>query len=214
LTTLNRKQVRDVSSIGHPAESGAFLVDWDGVLADTRLDFASLRSKYFNGSIVPLFESASALLEPYRSEALAGIRRIEMEGAAAATAVEGAGDFISWLAERRKPWAVISRNCRDSIFLDAKRCGITLPPVTLCREDPFVKPDFRALKLAADRLGVALGDCVMVGDYIFDLQAAQNAEIPSVLVRKKTGADWEQMADYAYSTVSEFVEDLRAFKAS
>ena len=197
-----------MTPIVQPAEAGAFLLDWDGVLADTRLNFAPLRDKYFGGRIVPLFETASALPDPGRSEVLVEIRNVEMEGAAAATAVEGAKDLIAWLAEARKPWAVISRNCRDSILLAAERCGIALPPVTLSREDPYVKPDSRALSLAAERLGVALAGCVMVGDFVYDLQAARNAGIPSVLVRKKTGAEWENLADYAYATVREFVEDL------
>ena len=195
--------------IGHPAEAGAFLLDWDGVLADTRLNFAPLREKYFGGKLVPLLETAATLSEPDRAEVLAEVHRVEMEGAAAAVAVEGAKDLIAWLAETRKPWAVVSRNCRDSIILAAERCGIALPPVTLSREDPYVKPDGGALALAAERLGVLLTDCVMVGDFLYDLQAARNAGIPSVLVRKKTGAEWESMADYTYDTVKEFVDDLR-----
>jgi HAD superfamily hydrolase (TIGR01509 family) len=192
----------------HPAEAGAFLLDWDGVLADTRLNFLPVREKYFGGRIVPLSEAAATLPEPDRSMALAEIYRIEMEGADAATAVEGAKDLIAWLAKERKPWAVISRNSLESIVLAAKRCGITLPPVTLSREDRYVKPDPRALGLAAERLGAALADCVMVGDFKYDLEAAKNAGIPSVFVRQKTGADWEEIADFAYATVKEFVEDL------
>ena len=199
----------DMPSIGHPAEAGAFLLDWDGVLADTRLNFAPLRNKYFGGKTVPLLETTAILPEPERSEILSEINKVEMEGAAAATAVEGAPDLIAWLTEKRKPWAVISRNCRDSIFLAAERCGISLPPVTLSREEPYVKPDFRALRLAAERLGVELPGCIMVGDFLYDLEAAKNAGIPSVLVRKKTGAEWEKLADYAYDSVKEFVEALR-----
>ena len=200
-------------SIGHPAEARAFLLDWDGILADTRLNFAPLRNKYFGGKTVPLLETADTLPEPDRSLMLAEVRDIEIEGADRATAVEGAKDLIAWLDEKRKPWAVISRNCRDSILLAAERCGITLPPVTLSREEPYVKPDPMALKLAAERLGTELGGCVMVGDFVYDLQAAQNAGITSVLVRTKTGAEWEEGADFSYATVREFVEDLRSFVA-
>ena len=196
----------------HPAEADAFLLDWDGILADTRLNFAPMREKYFGGKIVPLFEAAAALPEPERSEVLAEIRRVEIEGAGTAVAMDGAKELITWLAEVRMPWAVISRNCSDSIFLAAERCGIVLPSVTLSREAPYAKPDPRSLSLAAEKLGVALAGCVMVGDFVYDLQAAKNAGIPSVLVRKKTGAEWESLADYAYATVREFVEDLRRVK--
>ena len=164
---------------------------------------------FIQGRRIHLFETAAALSEPDHSEVLAEIRRIEIEGASAAAAMEGAKDLIAWLAETRKPWAVISRNCRDAIFLSAERCDITLPPITLSREDPYTKPNPRALSLAAEKLGVSLADCIMVGDFIYDLQAAQNAGIPSVLVRKKMGTEWENLADYAYATIVEFVDDLR-----
>jgi HAD superfamily hydrolase (TIGR01509 family) len=199
----------DMPTIKHPAEAAAFLLDWDGVLADTRLDFAPLRKKYFGGRHEPLLEAASLLPEPERSNLMAEINAIEIEGAASASPVDGAKDLIAWLYAMRKPWAVVSRNCRDSILLAAERCGITLPPVTLSREDPYVKPDPKALKLAAERLSTGLNGCVMVGDFKYDLEAARNAGIPSVLVRKKTGADWESMADFAYESVKAFAEDLR-----
>jgi HAD superfamily hydrolase (TIGR01549 family) len=209
--------------IRHPAEAGAFILDWDGVLADTRLDFKPLRQKYFGGQTlsqsekgapvaipVPLLEAASTLPVPLREEVMAEIRRIEIEGAERAAAVEGAKDLVAWLGGKNgtlRPWAVVSRNCRESITLAAQRCGIILPSVLLSREDPYVKPDPRALALAAQRLGVNLSGCVMVGDFVYDLQAAQNASIPSVLVRS-TGAEWERLADFTYATVKDFVKAL------
>ena len=196
----------------HPARAAAFILDWDGVLADTKLDFKPLRRKYFNGEIVPLIEAASALSEPDRSEVRAEIRRIEMEGAENAAAVEGAKDLIAWLTApgAEKPWAVVSRNCRDSLLLAARNCGITLPPVLLSREDPYVKPAPEALALAAERMGVDLADCVMVGDFVYDMMAANRAGIPAVLVRSR-GESWENLADFSYATVGDLVEALRSF---
>jgi HAD superfamily hydrolase (TIGR01549 family) len=218
--------------VRHPAQAKAFILDWDGVLADTRLDFRFVRQKYFGSKAasppekgvpflipVPLLEAASTLPESLREEIMAEICRIEIEGAERAAAVDGAKDLIAWLAgseavagktRNSRPWAVVSRNCRDSITLAAKRCGIALPSVLLSREDPYVKPDPRALILAAERLGVNLSDCVMVGDFVYDLQAARSAAIPSVLVGSK-GAEWECLADFAYATVKDFVEALETF---
>ncbi|MDR2136944.1 MAG: HAD-IA family hydrolase [Synergistaceae bacterium] len=215
---------KNVSPIRHPAEAGAFILDWDGVLADTRLNFRALRQKYFDGKIVPLIEAAANLPAQVRAEALAEIRAIEMEGAERATPVPGAKDLIAWLDTPGtlggKPWAVVSRNCRDSIVLAAGKCGIVLPSVFLCREDPYVKPDPRALALAAERLGASLSGCVMVGDFVYDLQAARDASIPSVLVKNPATsppgvrAEWEDLADFVYESMGDFVRDLRAFEAA
>ena len=196
-----------VTPFWHPAQSGAFILDWDGVLADTRLNFLPLRQKYFGGKTVPLIEAAASLPEPLSTEVKSEICRIEMEGAKKATAVEGAHDLITWLNENKKPWAVVSRNCRDSILLAAEQSGIDLPLVVLSREDPHVKPAPEAMALAAKKLKIDLADCVMVGDFIYDLLGARRAAIRSVLVQRD-GVEWANLADIAYPTVKEFVKSL------
>lgn len=195
------------SPFWHPTYIGAFILDWDGVLADTRLDFKPLRQKYFGGKIVPLIEAAEALPTAQCAEVKAEIRRIEMEGADRAQAVDGAKDLIAWLTATGKPWAVVSRNCRDSILLAAERCGIALPPVLLSREDPHVKPAPEALALAAHKLKTDLADCVMVGDFIYDLLGARRAAVRAVLVQRD-GPEWGHLADVAYPTVRDFVVAL------
>jgi HAD superfamily hydrolase (TIGR01549 family) len=195
------------SPFWHPAHTGAFILDWDGVLADTRLDFSPLRRKYFGGKIIPLTEAAELLPDPEWSEAKAEIRRIEMAGADRAVPVEGAKELISWLRGAGRAWAVVSRNCRDSILLAAERCGITLPPVLLSREDPHVKPAPEALALAARKMKVPLSECVMVGDFIYDLLGARRAAVRAVLVRSEI-TEWAHLADVAWPTVKAFVESL------
>ncbi|MDR3264548.1 MAG: HAD hydrolase-like protein [Synergistaceae bacterium] len=195
------------SPFWHPARAEAFILDWDGVLADTRLDFGPLREKYFGGKRVPLIEASDLLPEPARGEAKSEIRRVEMEGAERAVPVEGAKDLIAWLEGAGKPWSVVSRNCRDSILSAARRCGITLPPVLLSREDPHVKPAPEALALAAGKMRVNLAGCVMVGDFIYDLLGARRASVRAVLVQRD-GAEWGHLADASWPTVRAFVESL------
>ncbi|MDR3230834.1 MAG: HAD family phosphatase [Synergistaceae bacterium] len=204
---MQQRQQTISSPFWHPAYTGAFILDWDGVLADTRLDFGPLRQKYFGGKTVPLIEAAALLPEPDREEAKAEIRRIEMEGAERAVPVEGAKDLIAWLRNAEKPWAVVSRNCRDSILVAAERCGITLPPVLLSREDPHVKPAPEALALAAVKMRINPADCVMVGDFIYDLLGARRAPVRAVLVQRGS-VEWARLADVAWPTVRAFVEAL------
>ena len=81
----------------HPALMEAFILDWDGVLASTKLDFRGVRERYFGGeAVVPLFERAATLPPPLNEEAREAIVRVEMEGAARAVPVEGAPDLLPW----------------------------------------------------------------------------------------------------------------------
>lgn len=192
----------------HPAAQEGFILDWDGVLADTRLDFSPIRNKYFNGEIVPLIERAEELPSPLCDEVKAEIRRIEIEGAARAVPIDGASELIAWLNGNGKPWCVVSRNCRDSIELAAKTCGITLPDIVMCREDVIVKPDPRALKIAAERLSVSPQRCLMVGDFIYDMLGARRAGVRAALVGGDTSR-WGSLADAAFGTMRDFVSELR-----
>ncbi|MDR1740428.1 MAG: HAD family hydrolase, partial [Synergistaceae bacterium] len=142
-----------------------FIFDWDGVFADTRLDFQPIRDKYFGGERVPLLEAALALPDP--GPLMDEIRRLEIEGAERAVPVEGAVVLAARLVERARltgrPWCIVSRNCRDAVERAAKSCGLPLPPILLTRDDGPVKPDPRALEAAAALMGVPLDDNTGVG---------------------------------------------------
>jgi phosphoglycolate phosphatase-like HAD superfamily hydrolase len=61
-------------------------------------------------------------------------------------------------------------------------------------------------------MDVDLADCVMVGDFVFDMIAANRAGIPAVLVRGRgCEKSWDDLADFSYATVGDLVEALRSF---
>ena len=192
-----------------PASMDGFILDWDGVLANTKLDFSHVRTKYFGGEIVPLIERASALPPPLDQEAKEAIVRVEMEGADRAVPVEGAAELLRWLSDNGKRWCVVSRNCADSIHLAARRCGIELPPIVMSREEDVVKPNPEALILAARRMGVPRERCIMLGDFIYDMLGARRAAVRCALVEGDIAA-WGHMADAAWGTLREFVRELDA----
>lgn len=193
----------------HPAFADGFILDWDGVLAETKLSFAPIREKYFGGRMVPLVEAGLGLSPDQREQLEADIYRIEMEGAAAAFPVEGAHDLIRWLDRQKKPWCVVSRNCLDSIRLASSTAGIALPAVVRSRDTEPVKPDPKALWAAADTMGVPYGRCVMVGDFVYDLLGARRAAMRAVLVQRP-GAEWSHWADVAFDRLTDFVAALRS----
>ena len=129
----------------HPSVARGFILDWDGVLADTKLDFAPIRAKYFKGERVPLVEAADMLEESRREDLERDLYELEMEGARGAEPVQGAHELLEWLRMWKIPWAVVSRNCRDSIFEAAKRCSIELPETVMSRDEGPLKPDPQAL---------------------------------------------------------------------
>ncbi len=178
------------------------IFDWDGILADTKLDFSSVRKKYFGGTRrLPLLESAPLLDEPTRSEYLDAIKAEEMRGAEFSVPVEGARETVEFLNDQNVPWCVLSRNCRESIDLAAEKTGFTLPEHVFSREAEHVKPDPRAMLDAACAIGVPPKNCLVVGDYLYELLAARRAEMRCVLVRENDPAS-ASLADACYPTMT------------
>lgn len=192
----------------HPAFSEGFILDWDGVLAETRLNFAPIRAKYFGGRFVPLFEAVETLPPPLGEQLRKDIYDVEMAGAETASAVDGARELVEWLEGKDIPWCVVSRNCMDSITLAAEKAGLFLPPVVRSRDLPPVKPAPEALWSAAEQIGVPPKKCVMVGDFVYDLVGARRAGMRAVLVQRPE-ADWKHWADVSFDRLSEFVESLK-----
>ncbi len=193
----------------HPAQAAGVLLDWDGVIAETRLDFSGIRNKYFDGRRVPLLEAAERLPRERQMEFHRDVEALEVDGADRATPVPGARELMDWLEVSGLPWGIVSRNCRAAIDLAALRCGITLPPVTLSRDHGPVKPDPEALWLAAEMIAAPPERCVFVGDYIYDLIGGRRAGMRTILVQRAE-EEWLPWTDVAFSRVTDFVLSLRA----
>ena len=77
-----------------PAGASGFILDWDGVIAETRLDFTPLREKYYGGRRAMLLEEACTLAPETREEFFAELVALEMAGAEKAEPVEGARELL------------------------------------------------------------------------------------------------------------------------
>ncbi len=88
----------------------------------------------------------------------------------------GARDLLSALAAEKVPHAIATSGRLETARLSLEMLGVSgdLPVITrdLVR---YAKPDPDLFLAAADRLGVPIERCVVVGDSIWDLLAAQRA---------------------------------------
>ncbi|EEX49244.1 MULTISPECIES: HAD family hydrolase [Jonquetella] len=187
-------------------EFEGYILDWDGVIAETSLNFQPIRDRFFGGRHASLLEEMALLDEPERSQCREAIEAEELRGACAAQIVPGASDLLGWLVRQGKKYAVLSRNSRSSLDRSAANIGVTLPPVTVTREAPHVKPDPRALWDVCDLLDVRSQDCLVVGDYVYELLAARRACMRAALVQKN--GPWASWADAVYPRLTDFVRAL------
>ena len=88
----------------------------------------------------------------------------------------GARELLRALAEEGVPHAIATSGRRETARLSLEMLGADLKlPVITRDEVRYAKPDPDLFLAAADRLSVPIERCVVVGDSIWDLLAAQRA---------------------------------------
>jgi HAD superfamily hydrolase (TIGR01549 family) len=88
----------------------------------------------------------------------------------------GARDLLHHLTEAGVPWAIATSGKRDSAKPTLEKLGIeSVVPVVTRDQVDHAKPDPDLFLAAAERVGIPITDCVVVGDSIWDLLAARRA---------------------------------------
>lgn len=166
----------------------AVLFDFDGTLtAPGALDFAHIRKTLGCPDQVPVLEYIDSLVgEARRRQARQALDRFETQGAAASRPNEGAERLVRWLKAQGLIVGILTRNNRASV-VRALENFIALQPddfeLIITRDDPVApKPAGDGVHYAARHLGVDLREVLVVGDFIFDMQAGREAGAWTVLL--------------------------------
>ncbi|WP_409522441.1 HAD family hydrolase [Nitrincola sp. MINF-07-Sa-05] len=174
----------------------AVVFDLDGTLVDSGLDFKAMCDELGLPHGTPILEHIDQLeCEDARRSVEEVVRQHELEGARRATWMPGAKACIDALHQLGMPMAILTRNMREATELTLKLLEIPIDLV-LTREDCLAKPDPEGLHLIADKLGIPCAEMVYIGDYIFDIQVAANAQMASCLYRNPRNAHFGEQADW------------------
>lgn len=161
--------------IAAAAPPRAVIFDLDGTLADSRLDFAAIRREADVPDGIGLLEHIDGLECPdARHRVAAIVDRHEMAGAEAATWIHGAEQVLHGLHHRGLPIAIVTRNSRAAAMRTMQR--LLMPQMPLkAREDAPPKPDPSALLALAKDWELPPAEIAFVGDFHYDIEAAQRA---------------------------------------
>jgi HAD superfamily hydrolase (TIGR01509 family) len=87
----------------------------------------------------------------------------------------GARELLSWLTDARIRWAVATSGRMETAAINIVALGVDPDRIPVVTRDQvrYAKPDPDLFITAAERLGVAIGSAIVVGDSIWDMLAAR-----------------------------------------
>jgi HAD superfamily hydrolase (TIGR01509 family) len=194
----------------------AVLFDFDGTLTKPgALDFPLLKKTIGCPSHLPVLEFIASLptsLE--KEETISLLERFETEAAANSEPNDGAESLIRYLRSKELGMGIITRNRLSSIeraLQNFENTTISCFDVIISRNTPVrPKPSGDGIRLAAKKLNLDVKEVLMVGDYIFDIQAGKSAEcITSFLDYGTSSGNFKIESDFTISHLEEIKKIVR-----
>lgn len=182
-----------------------FIFDLDNTLLTSTLNFRLLREviKCPPGSDILRF--ISTLTKDQQVHASQLVYQFEIQDAQSAKWINGAQKLVELLASKQLPLAIVTRNCRAAAQLKMQRNQLNISTL-LTRDDAPAKPDPSALLSIAKRWQLAPKDLAYVGDYVYDVQAANRSGMMSCLytAQQNPVPAYAHQADWVFSHFSQF----------
>lgn len=164
------------------AEIKAIVFDLDNTLVSSNMDFARLREQIGCPSTEDLLSYVEQLECHHASkQAQALILQHELDDALSSHPMPGCQSLLDFIHFNELLTAIITRNCAQAA--EQKVAHNELPVSRIITREHFPpKPAPDSLLSLADEWQLQNHQILYVGDYLYDLQAAFNAEMPSCLV--------------------------------
>jgi hydrogenase expression/formation protein HypE len=159
----------------------AVLFDFDGTLSKPEaIDFLQIKKSLGCPPDRPILEFIETLpTTKKRQSALSILEKYEAAAAKASVPNIGAEELVQYLNSKQIPIGIVSRNSLKSInraLENFKTIDGSDFDYIISREAPVApKPSPEAVLLAVKRLSVAVEEVLVVGDYIFDIEAGNRA---------------------------------------
>lgn len=166
----------------------AVIFDLDGTLTRPgALDFGLIKNEIGCPPQLPVLEFIESLDSPgSRRNAMQVLERHELAAARVSLPNSGAEELVAWIKSKKLPVGILTRNSRESAlralanFSGLQRADFDL---IVSRDDGCApKPAKDGVVWMAEQWGVPVEQVLMVGDFIFDIQAGRAAGALTALI--------------------------------
>lgn len=190
-----------------------WIFDLDGTLTVAVHDFGYIRSELGIPVGSDILGHLSALPEETSLPLHARLQEIELGLSGATTAAAGAGQLLQQLRDSGARLGILTRNTRENALRTLDLVGLGnyfVADDILGRDQALPKPDPDGIYRLAERWGADPAAAVMVGDYLYDLQAGRLAGALTVHVDVSRSFIWPELADVAVGSLEELMPQIRS----
>lgn len=183
-----------------------WIFDMDGTLTIGVHDFAMMRKELGLPPNAPILETLAQMPSEQAAPLWDKVNELEYHFASMATPMPGAKQLLRELHQRGVKMGIITRNMLSAAKQTLATCDMLDyfdPQCILDRDSCEPKPSPAGLHQLMQHWQATAQDTVMVGDYLFDLQAGKAAGVATIHIDAKGTATWPEYTDWLITDLTE-----------
>lgn len=178
----------------------------DGTLTISAHDFEFIRRELGLPSQVPIIEALNAMPEQQSAPLWQALNELEEHFAEKSSLMHGAEELLEKLDTRGVDLAILTRNTMPVVEKTLAACGLEqFFPLEhrLDRDSCSPKPSPDGIHHLLALWEAEPGDAVMVGDYLYDLQAGRSAGVTTIHLDTYGDRAWPEYTDIRINHLNE-----------
>lgn len=183
------------------------IFDMDGTIVDVSYNWDLIRSE-LDTQGKPILSYLQDLPEPQRSEKWAILEGYEEEATLRADLKTGVAELLEFLRKHQIKTALVSNNSQKNVTFLLSKYQLRFDRV-MSRETGLWKPSAEPFLQVLGEWGIAAEECCAVGDSVFDILAAQAAEIDRVYI---VNTDFDRFQDYSVKVFASIFQLQKQFE--
>ena len=188
-----------------------WIFDLDGTLTVSAHDFEHMRRELGLEPQAPILEALHAMPEEQAAPLWQKLNELEFHYAGKASLMHGADRLLQLLHQRDCRLAILTRNTMPVVEQTLRACAIDhfFPfEHILDRDSCIPKPSPDGINRLLEMWQADADDSVMVGDFLYDLEAGRNAGVATIHLDTRGDVDWSAYTDLRVENLGEVLRYL------
>ena len=185
-----------------------WIFDLDGTLTLGVHDFAMMRSELGLAPDAAILEAVQAMPHERAAPLWDKINAMEYHFASLAKPMPGAFELLEQLQKAGVTLGILTRNVMPVALETLKTCnldGFFKTCDILDRDSCAPKPHPDGIHLLLNQWGADACDSVMIGDYLFDLEAGKAANVATVHINTMAQHPWPHVTDWGINNLHQLM---------